>query len=475
MSQDLDRTPERSEPGPPALQLEETTDMPAQAGTPSPRASGDRSWTASRTATARLAELVPGGAHTYARGEDQYPEGMAPVMVRGYGSRVEDVDGQTYIEYGSGLRSVSLGHAHPGVVEAAVRAMRAGTGFVRPSVLELEAAESLLSLLPRAEMVKFTKNGSDATSAAVRLARAVTGRDLVAVCRDQPFFSTDDWFIGGTAMGAGIPAAVRELTVTFPFDDLDGLTAVLDRHVDRVACLVLEAAASTEPSAGYLQAVRRLCDERGILLVLDEMITGFRWANGGAQEVYDVEPDLSTFGKALGNGFAVSALAGKRRYMQRGGYDHGEDRVFLLSTTHGAETSGLAAAVAVIAAYRDEPVVETLYARGARLRRGVQQAAAAAGVEDHVQVLGRDCNLVYATLDAEGDRSQPFRTLFLQELLRRGVLAPSFVVGAAHTEDDIDATVDAVHEACVVYRRALIDGIDRHLVGRPVRPVFRSR
>jgi glutamate-1-semialdehyde 2,1-aminomutase len=276
-------------------------------------------------------------------------------------------------------------------------------------------------------------------------------------------------------MSAGIPAAVRELTVSFPFDDLDGLTAVLDRHDDRVACIVLEGAASTEPSPGYLGAVRLLCDERGILLVLDEMITGFRWANGGAQEVYDVEPDLSTFGKALGNGLAISALAGKRRYMQRGGYDHGEDRVFLLSSTHGAETSGLAAAIAVIAAYREGPVIETMYARGARLRAGVQEAASAAGVAEHVQVLGRDCNLVYATLDADGQRSQPFRTLFLQELLRRGVLAPSFVVGAAHTEVDIDATVAAVHEACLVYRRALTEGVDRHLEGRPVRPVFRPR
>lgn len=434
-----------------------------------------RAWQVSQAATRRLSALVPGGAHTYARGEDQYPEGMAPVIVRGHGSRVEDVDGNGYIEYGSGLRSVALGHAHAGVVEAVMDAVRAGTGFVRPSVLELEAAEALLSMLPQAEMVKFTKNGSDATSAAVRLARAVTGRDIVAVCRDQPFFSTDDWFIGGTQMSAGIPATVRDLTVTFPFDDVRSLTDVLDRHADRVACIVLEAAAAHEPSPGYLGDVRRLCDERGILLVLDEMITGFRWSNGGAQETYGVVPDLSTFGKALGNGFAVSALVGKREFMERGGYDHGHDRVFLLSSTHGAEATGLAAAIAVIAAYRQGPVVDTLYTRGTRLRRGVQDAAAAAGVADHLQVVGRDCNLVYATLDADGERSQAFRTLFLQELLRRGVLAPSFVVSAAHSEADINDTVQAVYEACGVYRRALTEGVERHLHGRPVRPVFRSR
>lgn len=434
-----------------------------------------RKWAASRAMNARLSALVPGGAHTYARGEDQYPADMAPVIVRGHGCRVEDVDGGCYIEYGSGLRSVALGHAHPGVVEAVVRSARAGSGFVRPSVLELEAAESLLSLVPGADMVKFTKNGSDATTAAVRLARAVTGKDIVAVCREQPFFSTDDWFIGGTQLSAGIPTAVRELTVRFPFDDVPALTDVLDQHAGRVACIVLEAATAQEPSPGYLREVRRLCDERGVLLVLDEMITGFRWANGGAQETYGVVPDLSTFGKALGNGFAVSALLGKREFMERGGYDHGHDRVFLLSSTHGAETTGLAAAVAVITAYRSGPVVETLYARGARLRSGVEAATAAAGVADHVKVLGRDCNLIYATLDADGERSQDFRTLFLQELLQRGVMAPSFVVSAAHTEADIDDTVEAVYEACSVYRRALTEGIDRHLLGRPVRPVFRQR
>jgi len=400
---------------------------------------------------------------------------MAPVMVRGRGCRVEDVDGCSYIEYGGGLRSIGLGHGHPAVTAAVVRAVQDGTGFVRPSILELEAAEALLSLLPRADMVKFTKNGSDATSAAVRLARAVTGRDIVAICGDQPFFSTDDWFIGSTAMNAGIPAAVSELTVTFPFDDVEVLRDLLDRYDDRVACLVLEAATATEPSPGYHAAVRRLCDERGIVLVLDEMITGFRWANGGAQQTYDLNPDLSTFGKALGNGFAVSALAGKRRLMERGGYDHGHDRVFLLSSTHGAETSALAAAVAVIGAYRREPVIETMYARGARLREGVRAAAEAAGVSEHVQVAGRDCNLIYLTLDADGQRSQLFRTLFLQELLRGGVLAPSFVVGAAHSEADIDATVEVVHQACTTYRRALDEGVDRYLVGRPVRPVFRAR
>lgn len=425
-------------------------------------------------ANARLHELVPGGAHTYAKGDDQYPEGVAPVISHGRGARVWDVDGREYLEYGSGLRAVSLGHVHPRVTEAARRALDLGSNFVRPSVHELHAAESLLGVLPGADMVKFTKNGSDATTAAVRLARAVTGRDLVAVCRDQPFFSTDDWFVGTTPMAAGIPAPVGELTVAFPYDDLASLRALFDQYPGRLACLVMEAATAVEPSPGYLAGVRRLCDENGTLLVLDEMITGFRWGVGGAQQVYDVRPDLSTFGKALGNGFAVSALAGRREIMERGGLPPQGERVFLLSTTHGAETHALAAARAVIETYTTEPVIETLEARGERLRSGVREAAADAGVGEHVLVLGRSSNLVYATLDADGQRSQEFRTLFLQELLRNGVLAPSFVVSAALTETDVDVTIEAVSQACRVYRRALEDGVHRHLVGRSVKPAFRS-
>ncbi len=168
----------------------------------------------------RLHALVPGGAHTYAKGDDQFPEGMAPVIVSGRGCRVRDVDGLEYVEYGAGLRSVTLGHAEPRVIRAATRAMRNGSNFVRPTALEVEAAEDLLRLIDAAEMVKFAKNGSDVTTAAVRLARAFTGRDIVAICEDQPFFSTDDWFIGHTAMPAGIPGAVRDLTVGFRFNDL---------------------------------------------------------------------------------------------------------------------------------------------------------------------------------------------------------------------------------------------------------------
>jgi glutamate-1-semialdehyde 2,1-aminomutase len=421
----------------------------------------------------RLADLVPGGAHTYAKGDDQYPEGLAPIIERGLGSHVWDVDGNQYIEYGIGLRAVTLGHADPRVVNAAGAAMRLGTNFTRPARIEVEAAEALVDLIDSAEMVKFAKNGSDVTTAAVRLARATTGRDRVAVCSDQPFFSTDDWFIGHTPMPAGVPPSWRPFTVGFRYNDLDGLRRKFEEDPGDIACVVLEAATAVEPESGFLEGVRALCDAHGAVLIFDEMITGFRWHAKGAEHVYGVRPDLSTFGKALGNGFSVSALTGRRDLMERGGLRDQRERVFLLSTTHGAETHGLAAALEVMRRYREEGVVERLYDRGDRLRSGIETQIAAAGVDGHFQVAGRSCNLIYATLDPDGQRSQAYRTLFLQEMLDRGVIAPSLVVTAAHSDDDIDRTAEIVGEVLITYRLALENGIARYLRGRPVKPVFR--
>ena len=431
-----------------------------------------RSFGRSRQLQGRLHELVPGGAHTYARGPDQYPEFMPPVLTRGKGCRVWDADGNEYIEYGSGLRSVTLGHGYPPVVDAVCRAAAEGTAFTRPTTLEVAAAEDFLALVPGAEMVKFAKNGSDATTAAVRLARAVTGRETVAIC-DQPFFSTDDWFIGSTAMAAGIPERHAAATVRFAFNDLDSLAALLAGG--DVACVVMEAATATaEPAEGYLAGVRALCDRHGTLLVFDEMITGFRWSAGGAQAVYRVTPDLSCWGKAMGNGFPLSALAGRRRYMELGGLRTDRDRVFLLSTTHGPETVSLAAFRAVAAAYRTDDPIARMERAGRRLAAGFTAAVAEAGLTDHLQVAGRPSCLVFVTRDHEGAPSQAYRTLFLQELLRRGVLGQSFVTSAAHDDVAVDATLAAVRAALPVYRHAVeAKSVTGLLQGRPVAPAIR--
>ena len=431
-------------------------------------------FTNSKTLQRKSHALIPGGAHTYAKGDDQYPEAAPGFLCRGEGSHVWDIDGNEFIEYGMGLRSVTLGHAYRPVLEAAWRQMQCGNNFTRPAPIEVECAETLLSLLPGADMVKFAKNGSDVTTAAIKLARAYTGRDLVAICADQPFFSVDDWFIGSTPMASGIPQTTRQATVKFRYNDLASVEALFAQYPNQIACLMMEAETTEAPVNNFLHEVKRLCHEHGALFILDEIITGFRWHRSGAQHCYDIQPDLSTFAKALGNGFSVAALAGKRELMELGGLYHHKERVFLLSTTYGAETFTLAAALATMRVYQQEPVVEHLHEQGRKLRSGVNQAIGNLGLEEYVQVIGRDCNLVYVTRDQAGQRSQPFRTLLLQETIKRSVLMPSLVVSYSHTAADIQQTIDAIGAALVVYRQALEEGIDKYLVGRPVAPVFRT-
>ena len=423
----------------------------------------------------RFHQVIPGGAHTYAKGDDQFPEFMPPYIVRGKGSHVWDADGNEFIEYGSGLRAVTLGHAYPSVVEAAAKQMLMGANFIRPAVIELEVAEQLLTFIKGAEMVKFTKNGSDANDAALKLARAYTGRDLVAYCADHPFFSVNDWFMGTTAMAAGIPQATRDLTLKFRYNDLASIEQLFSEHPGKVAAIILEAEKDKEPTNGFLHEAQRLCKQNGALFILDEMITGFRWHLNGAQGMYDVVPDLSCFGKALGNGFSVSAVVGKREFMQLGGLHHDKDRVFLGSTTHGAETHSLAAAREVMNVYQREPVIQTLWARGERLAAGIRKSAVDADVEEHIATFGKPCCLVFGTKDQNKQPSQGFRTLFIQECMKRGVLASSLVVSYSHSEQDIDRTIEAFHGAMLVYRKALDEGLEKYLVGRPVKPVMRTR
>jgi glutamate-1-semialdehyde 2,1-aminomutase len=425
---------------------------------------------------ARLARIVPGGSHTYAKGADQFPELSPGVLTHGRGCHVWDADGNEYIEYGMGLRSVGLGHAYPEVVEAVRASLDLGTNFTRPAVIELEAAERFLDVIPTAEMVKFTKDGSTATSAALKLARKSTGRDLVAMCVDHPFFSYDDWFISTTTSDGGIPTDEIGRAVPFAYNDLASVEAAFDAHPGQISAVFLEAVRTDEPSPGFLEGIRSLCDRHGTVLVFDEMITGFRYDLHGAQHRYGVTPDLSTFGKSIANGFSVSALAGAGELMRLGSRQRGSDDVFLLSTTHGAETPGLAAAIATIDVYCREPVIEHLDRQGRRLADGLRQAAARHGLEQHVFPVGFPCNLLFATRGPDGGPSQPFRTLFLQELVKRGVLMPSLVVSYSHTDADVDRTLEAIDGSLEVYAQAMSAGTtDGLLVGPPSRVVFERR
>jgi glutamate-1-semialdehyde 2,1-aminomutase len=400
---------------------------------------------------------------------------MAPYITQGQGCRVRDADNNEFIEYGLGLRSVTLGHAYPAVVEAVKSQLSRGLNFCRPSVLELECAETFLDMIPTVDMVKFAKNGSDVTTAAIKLARAYTGRDMIGICSNHPFFSVDDWFIGSTSIYAGIPKCIRDLNAYFSFNDIESVESMFRQHAGQIACVILEAERDVPPDAGYLHSLKSICEREGALLIFDEIVTGFLWANGGAQAVHGVIPHLSAWGKAMGNGFPIAALAGERPIMERGGLFHEDERVFLLSTTYGGETVSLAATVATLNVYRNEDVIGHLEAVGKRLRQGVQQCIDDHRLGDYFQVSGRDSCLFFATRNEHGEPSQEFRTLFLQEMLRRNILAPSFIVSYSHQEKDIDETISAVGKALRIYAKAINQGCEKFLHGRPVRPVYRSR
>lgn len=428
----------------------------------------------SNTMREKAHRLIPGGCHTYSKGDDQYPENSPGFIIRGKGCHVWDVDGNKFIEYGMGLRAVTLGHAYPSVVEAAYRQMLLGNNYTRPSALEAECAETLLRIIEAGEQVKFAKDGSTVTSAAVKLARAATGRDMIGICADHPFYSYNDWFIASTEMSAGVSEAAKKMTIKFNYNDLGSVRSIFEKYPDKIAALIMEPARLEEPTNGFLNKVQKLCHDNGALFILDEMITGFRWHLGGGQKCYNITPDLSAFGKAMANGFAISALTGKREFMDLGGIRHNREKVFLLSTTHGAENHALAAAITTMEIYEREPVIDFLYRQGERLGRGVNKAIEELGLEGYFELLGRPCNLTYATRDPDKNQSQPFRTLFLQEIIKRGVIAPSLVVSYSHTDNDIDRTIDVIYEALIVYKKALEEGYEKYLVGRSVKPVDRK-
>ncbi|MEM9921312.1 MAG: glutamate-1-semialdehyde 2,1-aminomutase [Bacteroidota bacterium] len=433
-----------------------------------------RSFDRSLSLQPRFHRAIPGGAHTYAKGDDQFPEFCPPYMLRGKGCRVWDVDDNEYIEYGNGLRAVSLGHAYDPVIEAAYQQMKLGNNFSRPATLEMELAEAFLARVPGAEMVKFAKNGSDTTTAAIKLARAVSGRTKIAMCGDHPFFSVDDWFIGATAINRGIPQSQVQETLKFRFNDLQSAQQLFDQYPGEIACCILEPEKYDAVDPAFLKGLQTLCHQKGALFILDEMITGYRWHVGGMQTKLGITPDLSTFGKAMGNGFSIAALAGKREYMELGGLYHHEERVFLLSTTHGAELPAMAAAKAVLEEYDREQVIDYLAYQGERLRKGMLQIIEAHRLKRFMGVHGHPSCLVFSTRDENKKPSQAFRTLFMQEIIQRGMIAPNLVLSFSHRDADIDQTLEIVEEAAVVYRKALDEGVDKYLAGRSVAPVYRK-
>ncbi len=412
---------------------------------------------------ARAVGLIPAVTQTLAKGPGQYVRGVAPkYLARGRGAWVTDVDGNEFLDMTMGVGPLVLGYAYPSVDEAIRRQLEDGITFSLMHPLEVEVAERIRDLVPGAESVRFSKTGADVTSAAVRLARAFTGRDEVLCCG---YHGWHDWYVSVTPRVAGVPAAVRELTHTVPYGDLAGIAAAPN---ERTACVILEPVVFELPPEGFLRQLRLLCHENGTLLVFDEMWTGFRLALGGAAEAFGVTPDLATYSKAVANGMPLSVLTGRRDVMSL------LERDVFFFTTFGGEALSLAAAKATLHILERHAVPARLARTGREIRDGFAAIARAAGVDDVARCIGMDARTMVTFDPAAGD-PLVLKSFVQQELIRRGVLWSGFHnVSLAHGPAEVDFLLRGYDDVLPLLRDSLEEGdVRSRLKGEPVEPVFR--
>ncbi len=413
----------------------------------------------------RARRVLPGVTQTYSKAPDQHVEGVYPVFLeRGDGCRVTDLDGNVYIDYPCALGPMILGYGDPDVDAAAAERVSAGTCFSLGHRLEVEVAEALVEMVPGAEMVRFLKTGSEATTAAVRLARAATGREHVAMCG---YHGWHDWCIGHTTRNAGVPRAVRDLTHQWPYNDLDSLRALLSANSSDIAAVIMEPVGVEPPAPGFLEGVRALCDDHGAVLIFDEVITGFRLARGGAQEHFGVVADLAVFGKAMANGYPLAAVAGRSALMEQIA-----SSVFI-SSTFGGDTVALAASLATLQRIRAGGVIEHLWRQGARLIEGFN--ALASEHEVPARMIGLAPRRVITFAAAGGADANSLKGLVWQECLDRGILLGNAnFVSLAHDDAAIEETLTAFDGALGAVGTAVRHGeVAGRLRGRPPAEVFR--
>lgn len=428
----------------------------------------DKRYQMSQKLLARALRTVPLGSQTFSKSRTQYPAGVSPhFIVRGKGSHIWDVDGNEYVDFINSLAAVTLGYCDPDV-DAAVRTqLDDGVIFSLPHPLEMKVSEKIASMVPCAEMVRFGKNGSDATAGAVRISRARTGRDHVIVCG---YHGWQDWYIGATARNKGVPQSTRDLTHIFSYNDLASLEALFRQLPGQVACVIMEPMNIEEPRPGFLEDVRDMTHRYGAVLVFDETVTGFRYAKGGAQELFGVTPDLATFGKGLANGYPVSAIAGKADLMRE------MEEVFF-SFTFGGEALSLAAALATLEKLEREPVIDTLWSRGRRVVEGVRTLITKHSLSAALSTGGKDCWSFLLFRDAAGCSQWELKTLFMQEVLVRGILTyGTHNMSYAHSDADVDRLLAVYDEVFALLGAAVKCGSVGDLLRTdPLVPLFRIR
>lgn len=420
--------------------------------------------------------LIPGGAHTYSKGDDQFPQ-LAPAAIsHGKGAYLWDLDGNKFLDCPMGLTSVSLGHAYEPVLMRVRKELEKGVNFQRPSYIEREMAEKFLEILPQHDRIKFAKNGSTATTAAVKLARAYTGRSLIAIPTDHPFYSYDDWFIGKTACSKGVPETTKSLSVAFDSRKLETLENLFNMNPNQIACVISEPERIIPMGEDYLEKVVEICHKNGALFIQDEMITGYKTAFPGSISKFKVVPDMATWGKGIANGFSFCALTGKKEIMDLGGITRrGEEKVFLISSTHGGETHAIAAGIATLEEFKEKDVIKHNQRIGSYLLRKSQDVINKHNLEEFVQVLEVNWMPAFIFKNKSGNASDELRTLVMQEMIKNGVLFQgSFVPCFSHTEQDIDFFVYALDTTLKIYTQALESGHEKFLVGPVVKPVFRK-
>lgn len=453
----------------PELAAQQATPSSASGGrSPASNQPPDYTFTESNRMLQRAVKTIPLGTQTFSKAYTQFPRDNAPLFLsHGNGGRVWDIDDNEYVDLISGLLPIVLGYCDADVDAAIKKQLANGISFSLATRLETDLAERMVEIIPCAEMVRFGKNGTDATSAAIRLARAFTGRDHIAVCG---YHGWQDWYIGSTTRNKGVPQAVRDLTHGFPYNDIDALQILLSTKPMEFAAVIMEPMTVEEPAPGYLEQVKEIAHKNGALLVFDEIITGFRFSLGGAQELFGVTPDLASFGKAMGNGMPISAIVGRADVLLE------MEEVFF-SGTFGGEALSLAAAIAVIDKMRREPVIESLWRTGASLADGVCAEITAHGLSDVFSLRGKAAWKVLQIGDHPNAEAAAIKTVFMREMLSSGVLmGASHNICLAHNEADLATVVAAYRRSLDLIANKLEDGSLQTSLNIPlIRPVFAVR